>query len=245
MTQAKPKQEAPKRQPLIEFKLAFFLIYIGTLLFFLIRGYGWMTVFWTHLFFVLIYSIYHFGREFLEILVAPLMAVSIPIHHWFSKRYLKRLKQNVPARTVIVLGHSDWRKLEAWIKPNYSFFELKALVNLLKKKGQDFSFYPKASVTDVEIIMKNDEIKEVYFMGHGNSHLFQLGTDDLLYYCEFKGGQYKKDFVHQIHCGTEHGKSLIDYVVPEQNRSGCFLIRKSITGLEIEKELKQRIGELG
>jgi hypothetical protein len=90
--------------------------------------------------------------------------------------------------------------------------------------------------------MSNSEIREVCFYGHGTSHMFQLSTNEMLYYCDFNNrGKYGKDFIHQIHCGTSHGKSLIDYVVPEENKIKCFFFRKSITVIDIEKELKRKM----
>jgi hypothetical protein len=169
------------------------------------------------------------------------MALYIPIEEYKIKKYLKKFKQNTPEEVVLILGHSDWTKLEAWVKPNSSLSEIKIIVELLNKKGQIFSFYPNASLKDVEEIMSNNEIKEVYLLGHGSSHIFQLGTDDILYYCEFNNSKYGKEFVHQVHCGTPDGKSLVDYVIPEENKKGCFLIRKPITGITIEKEFKKKI----
>lgn len=225
----------------IEFKLILFFAYVGSLIYLLIKGYPWMSVAWVHVCFVFIYSIYAFGRDFTEILFAPFVAIMMPITHWQSMRYLKKFKQNIHAEAVIILGHSDWHKLKGWIQPNYFPSELKAVVSFLKSRKRAFSFYPKANAADIEDIMKNNAVKEVILLGHGDSHVFQLCTDELLYYCEFKGGEYMKEFVHQLHCGTRHGKSLIDYVVPEANRANCFLIRKPITGPEIEKELKRRM----
>lgn len=149
----------------------------------------------------------------------------------------------MPTEAAIVLAHSDWRKLEAWVKPNFFINEIAVLVKYLKTKKQDFSFYPSATLKDIEEIMRNKSIKEVYFFGHGSSHVFQLGTDDILYYCEFNDKRYGKEFVHQVHCGTKDGKSLVDYVVPEENKNGCFLIRKSISGPDIVKEFKKKIKE--
>ena len=91
--------------------------------------------------------------------------------------------------------------------------------------------------------MSDKSVREVYFVGHGSSHKFQLGTDDIVYYCDFIDAKYGKDYVHQVHCGTPDGKSLVDYVVPESNRSGCFFVRKLLTTGQIEKELKRRTKE--
>lgn len=150
----------------------------------------------------------------------------------------------MPAEAVIVLAHSNWFKLEAWVKPNFFISEIKSVVSYLRGKKQDFAFYTHASFGDVKNIMANADIKEVYFFGHGSSHMFQLSTDDILYYCDFNDPRYGKEFVHQVHCGTPDGKSLVDHVVPEGNRSGCFLVRKSITAIDIEKEFKRRTARI-
>ena len=92
--------------------------------------------------------------------------------------------------------------------------------------------------------MSDKNIKEVYFFGHGSSHVFQLNTDDILYYCDYNNNKYGKEYVHQVHCGTKDGKSLVDYVVPEENKKGCFLIRKSINGFDIVKEFKRKTKNL-
>lgn len=225
----------------VDYRLILFFLYVGFLVFLLVTQHNIWTVIYVHFLFVFIFSIFYFGRQFLYIFLAPLMAIFIPVEQYRINRFLKKFKQNTHSEVAIILGHSDWTKLEAWIKPNSGLSELKLLVELLKIKKQDFSFYPRASFGEVEKIMSNKHIKEVYLLGHGSSHIFQLNTDDILYYCEFSNPRYGKEFVHQIHCGTPDGKSLVDYVVPAENRNGCFLIRKPITMIRVEKELKQKI----
>jgi len=228
----------------IEFGLIALLAYLGSLIFLWIKTGDLLAVLLSHLLFVSIYSIFHFGRDFLFIVIAPVFVILTPINNYFIKRYLKNFKQNVPAEAVIVLAHSDWRKLEAWIKPNFFTSELKAVTKYLIKKKREFSFYTNASLEDIDQIMLNKDIKEVFFFGHGNSHAFQLGSEDILYYCDFNRQNHEKEFVHQMHCGTSHGKSLADYVVAEGNKSNCFLIRKPITAYDIEKDLKNRTQKL-
>lgn len=224
----------------IEPKLLLLGVYIITLIYTYFTTHSWLMVLYVHLVAVFLYSIYHFGRDFLFICIAPLMALGLPILTYELHRYLRQFKQNTPAEVAIILGYSDWFKLEAWIKPNAATSEVKWLVTYLKAKKQDFSFYIHATAADVERIMADKNIKEVYFMGHGSSHIFQLSTDNLLYYCDFNDARYGKEFVHQVHCGTPDGKSLIDYVVPEGNRNGCFLYRKSINAFDVEKDFKKR-----
>lgn len=227
-----------------EYKLVFFLAYIAALLITWIAGYGLAKVIAIHLLFVLVFSVYYFGLQFLLILIAPVFALTLPVQTYLVRRYLRQFSQNKPARVAVVLGHPDWTKLEAWVKPIFSKGEIKALIRYLRAKGQDFSFYPEASIRDVEQIMRDERVKEVYFFGHGNAHSFQLGTEEILYYCDFGGAAYTKDFVHQVHCGDPHGKSLVDYVVPETNRAECFFFPKSITGAQIMKEFKKRTRSL-
>ncbi len=223
-----------------QFRLVLFLAYIVGLVYAWLIGHSWLHVLYAHVIIVLIFCIFVFGGQFLLFFFAPLVAFGMPIETYRLKKYLARFKRNVPAEVVIVLGHSDWFKLEAWVKPNVIKSELKCLVRCLEANRQDFSFFPNATLTDVEEVMRNENIREVYFVGHGNSHTFQLNTDEILYYCEFNHPKYAKDFVHQIHCGSPHGKSLVDYVVPEENRAKCFLFRKPIRVFTIEREFKKR-----
>lgn len=228
----------------IEWELIAFLFYFIFLIasIFVIRNL--LAVLYLHVTLIFIFSLYYFGRDFLYILISPVFVIFYPLNSLQTNKFLKKVPLNTPCHTVVVLAHSNWRKLEAWIKPNFIVSEIKLLHEYLIKKGDDFSFYPKAALEDVDMIMSNHAIKDVYFYGHGTSHVFQLGTGEILYYCEFNNGKYKKDFVHQMHCGTEDGKSLVDYVVPEQNKKQCFWVKNSITGLYIEKVIKKKIKEL-
>ncbi|MCX6796630.1 MAG: hypothetical protein NTW06_03990 [Candidatus Falkowbacteria bacterium] len=223
-----------------ETRLVLFLGYVGSLIYVLLNGQGLRAVVEIHLFFVFLFSMFYFGRQFVWFFISPVIAIYLPIQNYLLKRYLKQFKENVPAEVVVVLGRYNWYMLEAWIKPNFFKREIKALVKLLQKNGQNFSFYSDANFKDVGKIMGDKSIKEVYFFGHGDSHTFQLNTDEILYYCEFNNSKYEKEFVHHVHCGTIDGKSLIDYVVPEKNRAKCFLFRKTITGEDIVQEFKRR-----
>ena len=228
----------------IEWELIAFLLYFVFLAITIFTIKNLLVVLYIHIVLMLLFSIYYFGRELLYILVAPLFVILYPLNSFQTKIFLKKIKLNESCHTVVVLAHSNWRKLEAWIKPNFNVSEIKLLYKYLKKKGDDFAFYPNATLDDVSKIMADQNIKEIYFYGHGSSHVFQLGTGEYLYYCEFSNGKYEKDFVHQMHCGTEDGKSLVDYVVPDKNKKECFWVKKSITGPYIEKILKKKIKEI-
>ncbi len=225
----------------LEMKLVLFFIYIIGLV------YAWFTtgnlkgIIYAHLIFVTIFGFIYFFYEFMMFLFSPIYLVMWPIQNWLVKKYIKRFPQNIPSETVIVFGHSNWLTLEGWVKPIFFRKEIKMLIELLKAEHRSFSFYPTAKIKDVKAIMQNTQIKEVYFYGHGDSHSFQLDTDEILYYCDFNHPKYTKEFVHQIHCGDRFGKSLIDYVVPEENQPQCFFFRKKINAPTICKEFKKRI----
>lgn len=226
----------------IDINLIQFFLYVSALIYLLTTGHSWFLVVFVHFFFIVIYGIIYFQEDFLLFFLSPITAILFPIQNYLLRKYLKGFKQNVPAEVVVVLGRSDWFKLEAWIKHNFLKSEIELLVKYLKAKRQDFSFYSDVSFKDVEKIMGDKRIKEVYFFGHGTSHVFQLNTEDYLYYCDFNNLQkYGKEFVHQIHCGTPDGKSLVDYVVPKENQNKCFLFRKPINFFDMQKEFKRRI----
>lgn len=227
----------------IEPQLILFFGYVIFLLCLFIKTWNVLLVLKIYITSVIVYSLFCYRRDFLLILISPYEIMVKLFENYYLKKYLKVFKKNVPEKAVIILGQSNWFKLKAWIEPSVSLGEIKPIVKYLKLINRDFSFYINVDFEDVEKIMSNKEIREVYFVGHGNSHVFELNTDNSLYYCDFNDEKYEKDFVHQIHCGTPDGKSLIDYVVPDKNKSKCFLIRKSIRTFDIKKEFKRRIKE--
>ncbi len=196
-----------------------------------------------HAVFMSLLALKDFIRGFYLLLYSPVFMVAIPVQYFRAQRYLREFSQNQREEVVIVLGHPDWLRFDGWNKPIFYTSELKSLVKYLKAKGQNFSFYPQANFADVEGIMGDSSVKEVYFFGHGNAHEFELATGQSLYYCDFNDPKFRKEFVHQVHCGDAQGKSLVDYVVPEINKSKCFLFRKPITAYHIIKEFKRRHDE--
>lgn len=228
-----------------DIKLAQLFAYIGVLTYMLFYGQSFLNILFFHLLFTFIFGLFYIKEGFLKILLFPLLIIFILFEDWRIKRFLKKFNKNEIKEVVVILARSDFYKFRAWTVPMYFIRELKIIVKYIKKKGQDFSFYINAKEKDIKRIMKNKKVKEVYLVGHGDSHTFELNTELLLYYCEFSDfDKYKKDYVHQIHCGTKHGKSLIDYVVPEKNKSDCFYFDRGINSKEIIWEFKKRIANL-
>jgi hypothetical protein len=161
------------------------------------------------------------------------------------KKYLSKVNQDIPKSAVVVLAYYDIYNIKYGMKPNYDFGNIKAIVNYLKiSTRDDFSFYVKASRNDVDEIMADKNVREVLFVGHGDSHTFVLNLEDEIYYCDFNSPIYFKDFVHQVHCGTKGGKSLVDYIVPEENKSKCFFFRKTVRSADMNKWFKNRTKEI-
>ncbi len=159
------------------------------------------------------------------------------------RNFLKKFKQNIPDEVVVILGRNNFFKLEGWLKASFpTNDQIILLIELLKKSKKGFSFYLDVSIEEAEKIMRNSDIKEIYLLGHGDSVTFELGTDITLHYHKFDDFEkYKKDLVHQLHCGNPDGKNLIDYVVPEENKKECIFFRKKIHSFDVGKELKRKI----
>lgn len=226
----------------IDVELILFFIGMAGLLYIGISTRSMRAMISSYILFATIIGFLYFWRELFTFFFAPIFLLMWIWQHFSVKRYLNKnkFKMNTHTETVVILGHPDWFLLEGWLKPIFFVGEIEQLVKTMRAENRDFSFYPGATKADVEKIMSDKNVSEVYFLGHGNSHEFQLGTDEILYYCDFNDPKYTKQFVHQVHCGDKYGKSLIDYVVPEENRAKCFFFKEPITGPAVIKELKKR-----
>jgi len=203
----------------------------------------------SHPYFILVLVLASFGVALIltsvifVIFIICLLTLFAPLNSYRFNKYLKTVKQDGSARVAIILGYPNWFHFNGWYKINFTKYEIELLFKYLDKQGKTFRIYPRAGFEDVEKIMADANVREVFFCGHGDSHVFKLSTDKTLFYCDFKDPRYKKDFVHQVHCGTMDGKDrrLIDYVVPVENRGECFYFPKLITSRTIRKEFKRRI----
>ena len=161
------------------------------------------------------------------------------------KKYLEKFNSNTHKKAVVILAYYDKYTIKYSFKNNYSLEEIKALVEYLKiSRGDDFSFYLKASKDDVVKIIEDENVREVLFVGHGDSHTFVLNLDEEIYYCDFNNTKCSKDFIHQAHCGDKFGKSLVEYVVSKDNQNKCFYSRKEVSSKDIIKWFKNRTEEI-
>lgn len=182
-----------------------------------------------------------------SLFIVCLTTLYAPVNSYFFKKYFETVEQDEAAKVVIILGYPNWFHLKGWYKINFTKHEIELIFKYLGKQGKTFRVYQRASAEDVERVMADANIREVFFCGHGDSHVFKLSTDKTIFYCDFRDPKYKKDFVHQVHCGTEDGKNrrLIDYVVPKDNWPECFYFPKLIRTGDIRREFKRKIEALG
>lgn len=159
------------------------------------------------------------------------------------KKILKKnlIKQNVFSKTVVIVTNFDWYNIEFYINTSPTHTDVLWMVKYLLKFRKEFSFYLKPTREDIENIMSDKKVREVYFLGHGNSSEFQISAVDSLEYKEFNNRKFSKNFVHQIHCGTKYGKPLRYYVVPKKNWGRCFFVRKEIAEKEIVGYFKNKL----
>lgn len=183
--------------------------------------------------------------------IIPFIPV-FPLVVWVSlsiqgkiKKILKKniVKQNVLSKTVVIVTNFNWYDIEFYINTSPTHTDVFWVVKYLLKFRKDFSFYLKPTREDIENIMSDKKVREVYFLGHGNSSEFQMNAIESLKYKEFNNRKFFKDFVHQVHCGTKYGKPLRYYVVSKKNWGRCFFVRKPIAEKYIVEYFKNKINK--
>ena len=172
------------------------------------------------------------GMQWLLVPFIPVFPIVIYVSFYIQRMIRKNLltekvKQNINSRTVVLVTNFKWYEIDFHINASPTHYEIKELVKYLINFKEDFSFYLKPTREDIEKVMADKKVREVYFVGHGNSSEFQINNTDSLKYKEFDDEKYFKDFVHQIHCGTKYGKPLRHYTVPKNNWRYCFFVRKT------------------
>lgn len=234
-------KETIKKDWHVDAGILFFAIFVTSIFFAINYGHP--------IYILLVYLVLVLISGFLDIADEPILVFFfpfLPILFWETvthekriKKYISHIDHNVHKSAVVILAHYDRYHFKYTMKPNYDFGNIESIVGYLKRKrGDDFSLYDHASVSDVESIMSDGKIREVLFVGHGDSHVFVLSLDDEIYYCDFNDKKYNKDYVHQVHCGHGKGKHLSCYVIPKENEDRCFLPNKVIKTKDIDKWFK-------
>lgn len=178
-------------------------------------------------------------------LLLPVRALLFFVNQLIIRVTLFSVNRNHPKKTVIVIGKDEFKNPSYWVSPNYDL-DLLLIVKYLKIKNEDFSIYYNVDKSKLDEIMTNKDIKTVYLVGHGRRHGFALSKNEVVDYCNYNNmNKYKKDFVYQIHCNHGKGKSLVEYVVPEENRTEClpehgFMSNFSITEMFVDKIIEYK-----
>lgn len=192
------------------FCLYFVLLAISFLIFYTWLGMQWFLIPFIPIFIIVFYLFYFIQRK-------------------IRKCLLKNgVKQNVRLCTVVIVTNFNWYNIEYYINASPTYNDVKIIVEYLLKYRKDFSFYLKPSKEDIDKVMSDSKVREVYFLGHGNSDKFQINVNEVLEYKNFNDKKYYKDFVHQVHCGSKNGRPLRYYIVPKKNWRKCFFFRKGI-----------------
>ena len=158
---------------------------------------------------------------FVFYLLLPIRLLNFVINQPILFFYLRKIKKNIPSKTVIVTGKSEYKSPSFWFSPNYDL-GLIFLIKYLKLKDEDFSIYMDVDLKTLDEIMSNNDINTVYLVGHGRRHGFGINSNTIVDYCRYNDARYKKHYVYQIHCNHQKGTSLVEYVVDEKNRKECL-----------------------
>ncbi|MFH0874777.1 MAG: hypothetical protein V1859_02480 [archaeon] len=153
--------------------------------------------------------------------------------------YTWSCKKNTPAKTVVVIGKTDYKRPSYWFNPNFEL-DLILVLKYLKEKNEDYAIYNEINQATLDEIMENKHIRTVYLFGHGRRHGFVIDSNTIADYCRYDNPKYAKDYVYQIHCNQGGGKSLVEYVVAPENREAClpehgYMSSQSITEMFIDK----------
>lgn len=173
----------------------------------------------------------------------PVRAITFFLTEGILRILLFHTPKNMPAETVIVIGKTNYFQPVFWTSPNYDT-DLLLIVHYLKMLGKPFSIYYNVTLETLDKIMENSEIRIVYIFGHGRRHSYALDRTTAVDYCRYDNTKYKKDFVYQIHCNGGRGKSLVEYVVPQENQAECLPEHGLMTNLTIDQMFIDKIIKL-
>ena len=155
---------------------------------------------------------------FIFYILLPLRLINFVIGHIFIYLYTRTIKNNVPLKTVIIIGKINYKDPNFWFSPSFDL-DLVYLIIYLKIKKEEFSVYRDTTLTELDEIMLNQNIKTIYLVGHGRRHGFSVDKELVVDYCRYQDTKYSKEHVYQIHCNGGGGKSLVEYVVHTKNQS--------------------------
>lgn len=105
----------------------------------------------------------------------------------------------------------------------YTINNLFELIKYFNKNDIKFKVYMNISKKEFDKIIEDDSINTLYLIGHGRKTAFKLNKKEIVLSYDYQTSKHKKEEVHLYHCTHEDGKSLIDFIVKEENKHKCHI----------------------
>lgn len=123
---------------------------------------------------------------------------------------------------------------------------IEILTQGLKELGETYVLYRCFTKEKFFEIINKETAKRIWIIGHGFKHGVSFGKEKL-YYCDVgenhkKSGCSPKEYVKQLHCNADGGKSLIDYVC--NNKEKSFVTDDLRSWDENRKYIKETLEEM-
>jgi uncharacterized membrane protein YhdT len=143
-----------------------------------------------------------------------------------SLRKIKEYSYIKDPEVVVVLGYDGPKIIGNLFISTY--LGIGYLIKYLELKKKSFNIYITPSKKKISNLLNNRNIKIFYFVGHGSKRGFSLNKKENIFYSDYLGSKLSKEEVHLYHCGHSEGKTLIDYIVKEENRKKCFVANDKV-----------------
>ena len=89
------------------------------------------------------------------------------------------------------------------------------LIEFLRNENKPLKIVKEASREEVSRLIRDQNCKELFLIGHGRRYGIKLSQKEILTYADFKGA-HKKDRVEQLHCCHKGGSSLAEILGAEE-----------------------------
>jgi len=139
-----------------------------------------------------------------------------------SKNFDKNKKHIAIILSTAYISQFNYIKMIP-IHANGLFF----LVEHLQKQNLAYKIYDRADRQTLEDLVYNPNCYGLYILGHGTRYSLKTSKKDICNYQNFADAP-KKEFVIQLHCNNGGGKSLVDYIATDKNKSYAGISTRNI-----------------
>lgn len=141
----------------------------------------------------------------MEWIVAPfLFFIPMIYRYHYIQKHLES-KSNQEHSAIIIANNYYPERFLVYIN------KINLLIKYFKLKNIPYKVHLNVNRKRLKEIIYNKKAKNIYIVGHGQRHGLKLSKKDVIYYCEVKDAP-KKDFIVQLHCNHNFGKSLVEYI---------------------------------